>query len=246
MNDDGQVDSKPAERTSEPSSRADPTGPGCLTLLLLVLPFVIAWNVVTIADGSYQVDAWAPAFFVLIVWLAASISAIAVVWVIRSSGARARKSLVAVGISVVLVVAAIVITANKTANDAPDGSDFDITLNEAETAVANEVADALTAVVGNDWNVQSDPAFFRSQQPCLDLYGRDRGASTSSQYWVLRDRLDQETMSRLIGLLERSDRRVLQGEPFVPWDASSEFVYVIDEIDGQTRLAANIPCLAMQ
>lgn len=223
----------------------DAAGPGCATVLLLIAPFVIAWNVMTIATGTYQVGAMRPAGRVLLVWLIAAVATIVAVWTIRGRGLRSPSGGVTLSLTIVLTVVAFAVTGSETENDAPDGSDFEVTLGEAEAAILQEATNALDVVAGQGWTDQNEASFSRRSDTCIDAFGRNRGAFTSSRYWVVDRLLSASEIETLMTLLERPDRRVLNdlpGDP--PWDSSRDFVYRIDEANGMTRLQANLPCLA--
>ncbi len=167
-----------SERREEaPQTQRNAAGPGCATVLLLIVPFVIAWNVLTIAQGSYQFDSARPATSVLLIWLIAVIVAIAAIWTVRSRGFRSLSGGFTMGATVALIVVAVAVTASKTRNDAPDGSDFDVTLSEAEATAVQEATDALNGIAGEGWTEQNGAGFLRRKDTCLDVFGAAEGRS---------------------------------------------------------------------
>ena len=204
-------------------------GCGVLVWLLVALgvPALIAAWVVSLASGSYQMDALGPAMNVFLVWLVVG------GWLARHhSGSRG-----------------VWFTLHSTENDAPDGSSFEEDFDQASVRVTNEVEGALDLALPGRWEAWEDNQFPPPLQRCIDTFGRSRGAGASSATWFLEGEVSDVEVAELDRLLRspQTDFRVeRRGERFQEWDSERRFVIYLEQGADGWRLDAYLPCLRLR
>jgi len=183
---------------------------GCLwtagvAIACITVSSVAALWVISLASGSYQVDALAPARRVFVAWIPVTVASVIAGRLIVT---EQRSAWIASLLAVVLGVGAVWVTVDQTRNDAPDGSEHTQTLADVNEAVVDDLEAVLEIVVPGAWSRAgvagpSPRAGGLDDSPwrCVDTFGRNNGASEGSGTWFIDEDLtdDQvgEVQSRL-------------------------------------------------
>jgi hypothetical protein len=208
VEDDGGAVSTDRERTPDHVVKVLRTGvdgsaiseDGCaraVDVAFLILPGLAAsafvWGQ---ARGEYVLDIADDACVVLLLWMS-----LPVINVVLWRRVRFRWN---AGICVVAAAVSLGVTLWVVRPQAPDGSSYDTTYEEAVRELEADLRQGLDEAVPGQW--AKEPGI--SPDPCVDQFGRSRGAVHGVDYYELEVVLTRPQFEALLAVVGRSDRDV--------------------------------------
>jgi hypothetical protein len=228
---------------TRPTARQDrPTG--CLDLAVglplgaafLGLPATIAaGRVLEQASGSYEVDVLDDAALAFVAWFGFGLVAM-VAWSVTKSR-QVTATLVVVG-----AIAATALTSWLIRPQAPDGSAHAHSYWEEVGGVSADLTDWLDRT--GRWRMTTD-----SHSPCVDQFGRERGAIYGGPSFEVAAVIGSEQFERLVGSVAGPGREIQAdrfGIPAVYRGDQSERTIIRLEVhasEGRSTIEVVTPCL---